>query len=261
MIEVRDQFRKISNFLAAKAEVAGGTGHSATTGSLRELVVQQFLVPHLPRHFEIRSGVIIDSTGARSAQQDCIIVDSRLPIIDVGSPTAGLVLAESVAATVEVKSRLDKTNLHSTLVSVARTKTLVRRGELVYSKGPAMIVSPRPVPILSYVFAFDGTDPKLLTQFIADFAYGQIDGETHDVSLIVDAVCILNRAVLQTSPRMPTVDGHNVTLPALKEPKLTMQHYRKDALFVFYRRLSSDLTYLRLKNVDLDAYFSESEVE
>ena len=261
MIEVRDQFRRIAQAVAANAEVAGGTRHSTTTGNLREILVQGFLRPLLPRHFDILSGVIIDSNGNKSAQQDCIIVDSRMPLIDVGSDTVALVIAESVVATVEVKSFLDKGELLSSLDSTVRTKSLKRKGSLAYSKGPALVIAPEPLPILSYVFAFDGTDPNTLIQHVVDFAYGKIDDTVHDRSEITDAICILNKGVFLNGPMMPTIDGNVATLPALKEPKMTMLPLGKDALFAFYRRLCSDITYLQMRNFDLDAYYSDAELE
>ena len=156
MKEVRDQFRKISALLAAQAEVAGGTGHSSTTGKLREILVQKFIRPHLPKDLDIRAGVIIDADGKRSRQQDCIIVDTRLPLIDVGSDTEALVLAESVIATIEVKSTLTKEELMNSLESSSITKKLIRKGMMEYRKGAAVITTPEPFPILTYIFSYSG---------------------------------------------------------------------------------------------------------
>ena len=46
-----------------------------------------------------------DATGKKTKQQDCVLVDTRLPLIDVGSGTDALLVAESVVATVEVAPR------------------------------------------------------------------------------------------------------------------------------------------------------------
>ena len=35
----------------------------------------------------------------------------------------------------------------------------------------------------------------------------------------------------------------------------------RDALFAFYHRLCSDITYLQMRNFDLDAYYSATELE
>lgn len=261
MIEIRDHFRKIADLLKAKAAVAGGTGHSSTTGSLREQIIQDFLRPHLPRTFDILAGVVIDSTGARSPQQDCLIVDSRFPLIDVGSEKEALVIAESVIASLEVKSHLDKAQLLDSLGKAAQIKALKRKGSQEYRKGPALIISPDPLPILAYIVAYGSTDLNTLLGHIQDFAYGKIDGQVYDRSQIVDAICVLNQGVFLNNPLMPTVSGHNVTLPALSNPTMTMFRYKKDALFAFYQRLHSDLTYLRMQNYDLAAYYEASELQ
>lgn len=261
MTEIRDHFRKIADLLNAKAAVAGGTGHSSTTGRLRELIIQDFLRPHLPRAFDILAGVVVDSTGARSSQQDCLIVDSRFPLIDVGSESEALVLAESTAAALEVKSYLDKGELLDSLAKAARIKSLKRKGSQEYRKGPALIVSPEPLPILAYIIAYSGTDLNTVIGHIQDFAYGKVDGQMHDRSQIVDGICVLDQGVVLNGPLMPTVSGNVVTLPALANPTMTMFPYKRDALFAFYQRLHSDLTYLRMQNYDLDAYYASSELE
>jgi hypothetical protein len=261
MIEIRDHFRHIARTISAKAQMAAGTGHASTTGQLREIIVQEFLKPPLPGHLKILSGVIVDSTGARSSQQDCIIVDTRMPLIDLGSPNTAVVVAESVIATVEVKSYLDKSQLLSALSASARTKSLKRVGELAYSKGPALIILPIPLPIITYVFAFDGDNLNTLIDHVSDYAHGRIDGEQHDCSAIIDAMCVLNKGVFLNDPRMPTIDGTNVRLPPLNEPQALVKSYACDALFAFYRRISADITYLQLRNFDLDPYYSEGDLQ
>jgi hypothetical protein len=257
MIEVRDQFRKISKSLSAQAEVAGGSGHAPTTGRIRELIIQKFLRPHLPKELEIRSGVIIDSTGRRSNQQDCVILDTRMPLVDIGSDSEALLIAESVIATVEVKSFLNKQELIASLEASASTKKLVRKGEQVYRKGPAKIQVPEPYPILTYVFAYDGVDLATAAKHMAAFAAQHEDG-----GIIPEAICILQKGVLFRSPLMPTIRGHQVTLPsAAGELKLDGQPYKQDALLAFYRRLIDDVMPVRMRIFDIDCYYSESDLE
>ena len=256
MKEVRDQFRNIASVLSAQAKVAGGTGHAATTGSLREFVVHKFLFPHFPKSLDIRSGVIIDAEGNRSAQQDCVLVDRRMPIIDVGSDTEGLLLAESVLATIEIKSTLNKDGLLSTLESCMRTKSLKRNGEQIYSKGPVEIQIPEPHPINTYIFAYDGADLKTIAGHMEIFATDHKNG-----GVIPEATCILTKGVLLRSALIPVVKGHNVTLPPIKELTLTAQPYKKGALFAFYRRLIDDVMPLRMRIFDIDTYYAAEELE
>jgi hypothetical protein len=198
--DVRLQFRRIAKALAAQAEVAGGTGHSSTTGRIRETLVKQFLDPHLPRTLEVRSGIIIDSKGNRSKQQDCVIVDTRLPLIDVGSDTDCLLIAESVVATIEVKSYLGTPELTESLESVALTKSLIRNGEQLYHKGPAEIRVPKPHPILGYIFAYDGLNLNTVSQGVTNFAHERKDG-----GIVPEVICILQKGVLLRSQLMPVV--------------------------------------------------------
>jgi hypothetical protein len=254
--EVRLQFRRIAKTLAAQGEVAAGTGHAATTGRLREGVIQRFLRPHLPKTLDIRSGVILDSNGNKSKQQDCIIVDTRLPLVDVGSDTDALLIAESVIATLEIKSFLNSQELLSSLESMAITKRLLRKGEQLYRKGPVEIQLPTPLPILTYLFAYDSISFETLVNGISQFARERGDG-----SITPEAICVLNKGVLLRSTFMPVVQGNHVTLPSIKECKLTAQALSKDALFAFYRRLIDDVVPLRMINYDIDGYYSASELE
>ncbi|MDP9162058.1 MAG: hypothetical protein M3O09_17765 [Acidobacteriota bacterium] len=257
MKEVRDQFRKISALLAAQADVSAGNGHSSTTGAIRESLIHKFLRPHLPRDLDVRAGVIIDSLGGRSRQQDCIIVDGRLPLIDVGSDTAALVLAESVVATIEVRSNLTKDELVDSLESCAITKRLVRKGEMEYRKGPALIKTPKPMPILTYMFSYSGLTIQTAAEHVRAFAVEKKDGAG-----VPEAICVLTRGILLRSPLMPTVEGQNVTLPSASgEIKLSKHLYTKDALFTFYRRLVADVMPLRISNFDIEPYYSHNELE
>lgn len=257
MKEVRDQFRKISNLVAAQADVAGGTGDSGTTGKIREIIVQKFLRPHLPKNLDIRSGVIIDQDGKRTNQQDCVILDTRLPLVDVGSDTDAILISESVVATVEVKSFLNKTELFRSLEASALIKSLARKGEHIYQKGPAQIRIPNVQPILTYVFAYDGMELANALEHINNFAIEKQDG-----GMVPDAMCVLKKGVLLRSPLMPTVAGFSVTLPRADGTlQLTSVPYSKDALLAFYRKLIDDVIPIRIVNYDFDGYYSESELE
>jgi len=254
--DIKLQFRRIANSLEAAAAVAGGTGHAVTTGRLRELIIHQFLQPHLPRNIEVRSGVIIDASGNRSKQQDCVLVDTRLPLIDVGSKTDALLLAESVVATIEIKSHLDTDEVNSTIESISQTNKLVRNGTQVYRKGGVEIKLPKPNPILSYVFAYDSISLEALMAAISAAAHAKSDG-----ACAPDAICILKKGILMRSQLMPVVTGSNVMLPSLKDTTLTSKSLAKDALLAFYRRLVDDVLPLRMDNIDLDGYYSGDDLE
>lgn len=243
--------------IAAQAAVAGGTGHCVTTGKIREIIAHKFLRPHLPTNIDIKSGVIIDQHGNRSAQQDCVLLDNRLPLVDVGSDFDALLIAESVIATIEIKSDLNKSELLTSLESSALTKSLIRTGGQEYRKVSAKIIIPNALPILTYIFAYDGMNLETAFQHVHNFAVERQDGR-----LVPEAICILKKGVLVRSPMMPTVVNNNVTLPrADGSLDLSSKPYAKDALLAFYRRLIDDVIPVRLVNYDFDGYYSESELE
>ncbi len=252
-VETKLQFRRISKAMEAQAEVAAGTGHASTTGRIREEVVHRFLKPHLPRTLDVRSGVIIDSRGSCSKQQDCVIVDTRLPLIDIGSSTDALLIAESVVATIEIKSFLGAKEITDTLESIKVTRSLHRIGEQIYHKGPMECRLPKPNPILTYIFAYDGITLEAISNHI-------VTGVT-DATFTPEAVCILKKGVLLRSPFMPTIKGSHAKLPAFKNVQMQGQELTKDALFAFYRRLIDDVMPLRMVNIDLDGYYPETELE
>jgi hypothetical protein len=254
MNEVKEHFRKLSTLLAAKAAVAGGTAHSGTSGRLREEVVQGFLRPHLPAHLLIKAGVIIDSTGQRSSQQDCVIVDGHFPLIDVGSETEALILAESVLATIEVKSSLTKEELLDALEKSARTKRLIRSCVMVYRKGSAAMRLDPPVPINTYIFAFDGSAIQTLFSHTYDFAV-----KTNDGRMVPEGICVLGKGVILRSSLIPTVSEEGVRLPG--PPHLKPEAYTKDALFVFYRRMLDDVLPLSTDLINLDTYYAAGNLE
>jgi hypothetical protein len=251
-IDVRLQFRRIAQTLAAQASVAGGTGHAVTTGLTRETIVKKFLRPHLPRTFDVRSGVIVDADQKQSRQQDCVILDTRLPLIDIGSDTDAIFVAESVVATIEIKSFLGASELGDTLESVALTKKLTRTGQQSYEKAGVMIMS-GVLPILSYVFAYDGLALETLTKHITEFAHSKADG-----GIVPEAICVLNKGVIGRSSLMPSVDGRarDVQLPPLTKTELKATPLAKDALFAFYRRFIDDVIPLRIIHYDIDAYYA-----
>jgi hypothetical protein len=256
-LDVKLQFRRISKVIAAQAEVAGGTGHASTTGSIREEIIKRFLSPHLPKHLSVRSGVIIDSKDNRSRQQDCIIVDTRLPLIDVGSDDHALILAESVIATIEVKSILNSDELSKTLESIAITKRLVRTGQQFYKKGGIEVRMSTIQPILTYIFAYDGLALDTLANKIIEFAKNNNDG-----GLTPEVLCLLTKGNITRSKLRPEINLKNMTatLPKI-QPELTLRSLKKDALFDFYKRFIDDVIPLKISGYDINSYYSDDDLE
>ncbi|WP_311272116.1 MULTISPECIES: DUF6602 domain-containing protein [unclassified Rhizobium] len=80
--------------------------HGSSLGSIREQLITDFLVDHLPSVSRIVSGQVFDAQDQRSTQQDVIITLSNVPRLPFASGV-DLVFAEGVIATLEIKSRLN----------------------------------------------------------------------------------------------------------------------------------------------------------
>ncbi|CAN7667470.1 hypothetical protein LJR118_005378 [Acidovorax sp. LjRoot118] len=260
-LRVRLQFKRLAALLQAQAAVAGGLGHAATVGALREVVVRNFLRPHLPETIGIHSGIIIDAQGHESRQQDIILVDRSFPTISVGADDGvALIVAESVLATIEVKSRLDSAELRTSMESIAQTRRMSRSGELFYSKLGAEVRGPMQ-PILAYIFAFDGIALSTLQARMVDFCTEQSDG-----GIGPEAICVLPHGAILRAALMPTVrmgQGEPkksiLTLPPGPGGMgCTSYELKEDALLKFYSRLRDDVVGLKVLNYDLDPYFGEA---
>jgi hypothetical protein len=92
---------------ALMAQHVAGTGlPNALTGSERETFLREFLQQVFPAHRRFATGAITDSTGAITGQVDIAVEYGVIPSFPMPSTTERLLLAESVALVIEVKSDL-----------------------------------------------------------------------------------------------------------------------------------------------------------
>lgn len=81
-------------------------GHKLTKGQLRELFVSGVLNSFLTNQFSTGSGIVINQQGEQSNQTDIVIYDNRILPPFIREQGVGVYPAESVLATIEVKSLL-----------------------------------------------------------------------------------------------------------------------------------------------------------
>jgi len=92
---------------ALMAQHAGGQSlATAQAGSERETFLREFLQKVFPAHRRFSTGTITDSSGQRSGQVDVAIEYGFVPSFPMPSTDERLLLAESVALVIEVKSDL-----------------------------------------------------------------------------------------------------------------------------------------------------------
>lgn len=91
--------------LAAQHEMIKILGHAATAGASREALVRNFLTDHLPELVTTVSGVIVDTKGNRSKQQDIVLMMKSMPRLRFAS-SDDLIFQEGAIATFEVKTAI-----------------------------------------------------------------------------------------------------------------------------------------------------------
>ncbi|WP_153014164.1 DUF6602 domain-containing protein [Pseudomonas sp. EpS/L25] len=109
--------------IIAQYEMTKVLGHSATMGSTREKLIQDFLIAHLPQMTNAVSGVIVDSSGARSKQQDIVLVLKSIPRLPFASGH-DLILQEGVVATFEIKTEITPSLLEDVFENIKSVRGL-----------------------------------------------------------------------------------------------------------------------------------------
>ena|SRR5437773_6319177 len=149
---LKTHFDVVERSLLATGQIAAAAGHPLHKGIPREAFVRDFLALHLAENVGIGTGEVIDSQSLPNQprnQLDLVLYKKQFPKLNFGGGVNAF-LAESVFATIEVKSTLDKEALRQAIKSGRNLKTLARH---VHS---FMNVGYEPPSILTYVVAYAG---------------------------------------------------------------------------------------------------------
>lgn len=109
--------------LNAQYEMSNVLAHSVTAGSARERLIQDFLIAHLPEMTSVVSGVIIDSNGRRSKQQDIVLMLRSMPRLPFASGH-DLIFQEGAVATFEIKTQITPSTLNSIALNIESVNRL-----------------------------------------------------------------------------------------------------------------------------------------
>lgn len=148
-------FRGHSRKLKAESETLDTVHHAGNRGSERESVLERFLTDVLPYQFGIGTGEIRATNGAWSKQEDLVIYDRlACPRLFVGAKSQ-VYPVESVAAIIEVKSKLGSAEIRDAAVNIAKARSLKKLGMSGPLMGPGSITFGEPSPTLGVLFAYD----------------------------------------------------------------------------------------------------------
>lgn len=120
--------------LNAQYEMTKVIGHSGSAGGVREAIVRDFLTAHLPDLTSAVTGVIFDSTGTRSKQQDIVFVLKTFPRLPFANG-CDLIYVEGVVATIEVKTRIKRADWTTIASNLASVRALAPTGHVVLTMG------------------------------------------------------------------------------------------------------------------------------
>lgn len=149
---LKSHFDAVENSLLARSRIPANSGHTIHKGTPREEFISEFLQDHLSESVAISSGEIIDSDSKpneKRNQIDIVVYRRDYPKLKF-SRDINAFLAESVVATIEVKSILDRDGLEQSIKTARNTKNLKR------SLITPILAGYPPPSILNYVVAYDG---------------------------------------------------------------------------------------------------------
>jgi hypothetical protein len=110
--------------LSAQYDATKLVPHNATTGSVREQILRDFLSLHLPELVSVVSGQIFDFENNFSRQQDVVLVLKSMPRLPFANGT-DLIYQEGVVATIEIKTSLSSAVISSIGENIASVRNLV----------------------------------------------------------------------------------------------------------------------------------------
>lgn len=154
-----EHFQRVEESLLSRAGVSSSASHSQNKGTPREVLINEFLASHLSTHLEVTSGEILTPSSLLNEsrpQLDVIVFRRAYPKIEFGNGIHAL-LAESVIATIEVKSTLTEKELHKAV----RAAKHVKDATAYIDRDKLVLCGYVPPSVLSYVVAYNG--PKSMT--------------------------------------------------------------------------------------------------
>jgi hypothetical protein len=149
---LKSHFDAIENHLVSISQIPANSGHNLHKGTPREAFIREYLEKNLSANVAIGTGEIIDANSKpneKRNQYDIVIYKRNYPKLDFGGGINGF-LAESVIATIEVKSLLDQEAINQSVGAAYNAKSLTKNVIRVLRGGWI------PPKILNYVVAYSG---------------------------------------------------------------------------------------------------------
>ena len=146
-----DYLHSMLSSFVAQAKAISSMRHELTKGQIREFFIQNLLKHFLPDYLDTGSGIVLNNRGEQSKQTDIIIYDTRLLPPFLVSDNLNIFPIESVIATIEAKSFLNRQAL------LKADKDATHLIDNIF-KNNRWLITPHPPHLpLTCLFGFDGT--------------------------------------------------------------------------------------------------------
>lgn len=150
---LRNAFMEVQEKLVLDLKLASSSiGHAPTTGSVNEAHWISVFRAYLPKRYELASGFVIDSQGARSEQIDVVIYDKHFTPTLLDQQSHHYIPAEAVYAVFEAKPHFDKDYLKYAGQKAASVRKLHRTSVSIAHAG-GKYAPKEPFPILAGIVA------------------------------------------------------------------------------------------------------------
>jgi hypothetical protein len=205
-------------------------GHRGKLGENREALVQRFFQTYLPSRFRVTTGFALVGPRGVSTQQDLVIYDAaNHPVLFPDSPSE-LLPPAAINAVIEVKTRLDATELRAAVAKAASLKAELRASLAQHPQRRERTLEP-----LACIMAFGAAD-----RYISEIPQQLKLLEEEDNLEIVDRldlVCVLGQGVVIAGAYRYRRDNAEVPPTSAEHPQGRIALRSENALLIFYSAL------------------------
>lgn len=223
-------------------DVTSQIEHKGERGTSREEIFSTYFRKYIPLRYEFSRGAIIDLSGKQSKQQDLIIHDTFSSPILMNMDSTKIIPIESVYATIEIKSSLNKSRLIECVENIKSVRGL-----------PKHPITPFESPTAGFVFAYTSdTSLETLLDNLADLNQ-QLDSNQQ-----VSVVCVLDKGMIVN------VDKRGLNkielLPSVNTTRAIIVNSIENNLIMFYLILMQFLNSTVITPPDLFKYVEKEDL-
>lgn len=135
--------------------------HPGMKGEAFEGIFRAFLREYLPKFLGVAPGILVDASGKQSRQLDAIVFDAHHTPILFASGENRVVPVECAYAVVEVKAKLDSSEIENIFVNMRSVRALEKTAwrSAPYAFEHTLYGKKWDIwPVMYFVFAFDSMD-------------------------------------------------------------------------------------------------------